>query len=318
LELALIDFRYHLVSLVAVFMALATGILVGSSLLNQSLIDQQRSDIARLGGEKEGLRQDVAALQGQVNYRDQYLTELRETLLPGRLLGHRVSLVILPGASGKDADNLARTLADAGAQIAGRVAISDDFFAETGDPELAAKAKQRDDIIRRHGLTSVRSKAPATQLAAALLTRDLGSALEAGAQALLTELDRAGMISRVSVSAPGDLAVIVSGATPEKTTPVSDRRRGGAVALATAMDDLCSGTVLVGPAKDNDGAVQAVRKDASAAEVVSTVDSIDTPFGQIAAVYALVEQLAGGAGQYGSADSGDAPLPRFRASTAKR
>jgi hypothetical protein len=51
---------------------------------------------------------------------------------------------------------------------------------------------------------------------------------------------------------------------------------------------------------------------------VSTVDGIDSPFGQVAVAYALVEQIAGGSGQYGGADSGDAPLPQFRVPAAKK
>ncbi len=301
-------------------MALATGILVGSSLINQSLIDSQRSDISNLRGERESLRQNLDAAQSEIAYRDSYLGELRESLLPGRLLGHRVSIVVLPGASGKDVDAMARTLTESGAQLSGRVTVNDDFFAaaDTEDPQVAEKAKLRDETIRRHGLTTIKSKAPATQLAHALLARDTGTGLGADAQAFLTELDRAGMITRAAVVAPGDLAVLVTGGTPAKGTPQTDRRRSGTVALATAMDAASGGTVVVGPAQDNGGAVQAVRKDTSAAEQVSTVDSVETPFGQIATVYALVEQIAGGAGQYGSADSGDTPLPRFRASTTKR
>ncbi|MGQ0844405.1 MAG: copper transporter [Sporichthyaceae bacterium] len=305
-------------SLVAVFMALATGILVGSSLINQSLIDSQRSDISALRGEKDSLRQSLDAAQGEVAYRDSYLTELRETLLPGRLLGHRVSLVVMPGANGKDVDALARTLTESGAQISGRIALSDDFFAESGDADLAAKAKLRDETVRRHALPSVRSKAPAAQLAAALLTKDAGRTLDADAEGLLTELDRAGFLSRAAVAAPGDLAILITGATPPKATPQTDRRRSGSVDLAAAMDAASNGAVVVGPTQDTNGSVQSVRKEASVASVVSTVDSVDTPFGQIATVYALVEQIAGGAGQYGSADAGDAPLPRFRASTTRR
>lgn len=299
-------------------MALATGILVGSSLLNQELLDQQRADNVNLGAQREALRRELDATAGELAYRDNYLDELRETLLPDRLVGHRVSLVAMPGASGKDVDALARTLVDSGAQLAGRIVLSDDLFADAEIAELAGKAKLRDDTFRKHALSNVKNKAPAAQLAAALLTKESGRALEPAAEGLLTELDRAGMISRVAIAAPGDLAVLVTGPTPTKGTPTTDRRRSGSVALAAAMDSASKGTVVVGPAQDSSGAVQAVRKEAAVAEVVSTVDSVETPFGQVATVYALVEQIAGGAGQYGSANAGDAPLPRLRASTAKR
>ena len=61
-----------------------------------------------------------------------------------------------------------------------------------------------------------------------------------------------------------------------------------------------------------------VRHDGALSATVSTVDGVDSPFGQVAAAYALVEQIAGGAGQYGAADSGDGVLPQFRAPAAKK
>ena len=49
---------------------------------------------------------------------------------------------------------------------------------------------------------------------------------------------------------------------------------------------------------------------------VSTVDTADSPFGRVATAYALVEQIAGGSGQYGSGDAADSPLPEFRGAPA--
>ncbi|HVE28135.1 MAG TPA: copper transporter, partial [Sporichthya sp.] len=72
----MVSFRYHLVSLIAVFMAFATGILVGSSLLNQSLLDSQRATISQQNAEKDNLRRDLDTLRSEVIYRDQYLNNL--------------------------------------------------------------------------------------------------------------------------------------------------------------------------------------------------------------------------------------------------
>jgi hypothetical protein len=307
------------VSLIAVFMALATGILVGSSLLNQSLIDSQRSTIASFAAEKDSLRKDLAGAQGEVNYRDNYLASLHSTLLTGRLIGHRVVLVVAPGAARRDVDALAKTFTEAGAQLVGRVHISDDFFATADDPAGATKAASREAAIKRLALPDVKSKSPEAQLAGALLTKEAARSLEPAADALLTELDADGLISRDQVTDRGDLAVLICGTPSDKPTPVDDRTTAGLVKVAAALDAAGSGAVVAGPSDGAaDGLLAAVRRDGAVSAMVSTVDGVQSPFGQVAAAYALVEQIAGGAGQYGAADSGDAALPQFRAPAAKK
>jgi hypothetical protein len=307
------------VSLIAVFMALATGILVGSSLLNQSLIDSQRSTIASFAAEKDSLRKDLATAQGQVSYRDSYLASLHSTLLTGRLIGHRVVLVVGPGAARRDVDALAKTFNEAGAQLVGRVHISDDFFATAADPNGVNKAALREAAIKRFALPDVKSKSPEAQLAGALLTKEPSRTLEPAADALLSQLDTDGLISRDEVTDRGDLAVLVCGTPPDKPTPVNDRTTAGLVKLAAALDSAGGGAVVAGPSEAAaNGLLAAVRRDGAVSAMVSTVDGVESPFGQVAAAYALVEQIAGGAGQYGASDSGDAALPQFRAPAVKK
>ena len=324
----MIDFRYHVVSLVAVLLALATGILVGSSLLNQSLIDSQAATISSFRDEKDTLRSDLALAQSQVAYRDAYLGSLNSTLLPSRLIGQRVSLVLLPDADAKDADDLAKTLVEAGAQIANRISLTSDFFDEKGvdkpsDAKAGAdappaeevdKAAERDALVRRYALPDVKGKDADSQLAAALLSKIPGRTLDAAAGTLLGQLERTGFIHRETGADRGDVAVAVAGTPPDKPTDEFNRNRSGAVTLVGALDAAGRGTVLAGPLKAAaGGAIESVRKSATTSSDVSTVDSLDSPFGRVAVAYALVEQLAGGSGQYGSGAAADSPLPQFRA-----
>lgn len=330
----MIDFRYHVVSLVAVLLALATGILVGSSLLNQSLIDSQRATISSFAGEKDALREELALAQGQVTYRDNYLGSLRSTLLPSRLLGQRVSLVLLPGSDAEIADELSKTLVEAGAQVANRIAVTSDFFDEPGpdkpeekedDGEDAGsgssdkpavetdKAAERDVLVRRYALPAVKSKDADAQLAGALMSKVPGATLDAAANTLLGQLDKAGFIQRDASPDRGDVAVLIAAAPPEEPKDEFNRNRAGAVELAAAMDAAGRGTVVAGPVESAaGGAIESVRKSAKTSSDVSTVDSVDSPFGLVAVAYALVEQLAGASGQYGAGDAADSALPQFR------
>jgi hypothetical protein len=52
----LISFRYHLVSIIAVFLALALGILVGTTGLNGAILSDLKKQVRTLRGETSSLR----------------------------------------------------------------------------------------------------------------------------------------------------------------------------------------------------------------------------------------------------------------------
>ncbi|MGQ0624509.1 MAG: copper transporter [Sporichthyaceae bacterium] len=309
----MIDFRYHLVSLVAVFMALATGILVGSSLLNQSLIDSQRSTISSLDAEKAALRRALDSSREQLRFREEYLRALEVDLLGQRLAGRRVVLVLAPDASGNDADALDELLIGAGAQVSGQVRLDEDFFATKDDPrDLAVRGEARDAIVRARPISGVvgvpGSGIADTHLAAALLSPTPGGELPAEAKALLADLDRADFVDAGSLDTVADLAVVLVGPTPEEAISSTDRTRRGVITLAAALDATGSGVVVAGPlGAAVGGALDGVRRASQTSDTVSTVDTVDSIFGRMATALALVEQLGGGAGNYGA--NADTPLP---------
>jgi len=316
-----VSFRYHLVSLIAVFMALATGILVGSSLLNQSLLDSQRSQIAQQAAEKDSLRRDLDTVHNEVIYRDQYLTELDDRLLAGQLAGQRVVLVTMPGASGGDADGIVETLAKAGARVTGRIGMDDNFFATAEDPrDVAAKAEARDAIIRKNPIPELRGQPAAVQLAGAVLTKGgADRAMTAPAKTLLQQLDGGGFISKSGFDERADLAVVLCGPPPDPALSSTDRTGQGMVGLAAAMDAAGNGVVVAAPTKSAIGGVMdAVRKADATRNSISTVDTVETVFGQVATVFALVEQMAGGSGHYGSTSDSDAPFPKANTQPGKK
>ena len=48
----MIDFRYHLVSLIAVFLAVALGIVIGTTALNAPILDDLAGEVAALAAYK--------------------------------------------------------------------------------------------------------------------------------------------------------------------------------------------------------------------------------------------------------------------------
>ncbi len=97
----------------------------------------------------------------------------------------------------------------------------------------------------------------------------------------------------------------------------ADQRRGAGAILTTLVrevDAKSGGVVLAGPvaAAQAHGELQAVRADAGATKVVSTVDSVDRVDGQVVTILALAGQAAGRSGQYGAVDAADGSMPGAR------
>ncbi len=92
------NLRYHLVSLVAVFLALAVGLVLGSVVAERGYLDEQQSALV------EGLRQDFAELRAE-NERLRaayeldrgFALETADALIEGALEGRRIAIITNEG-----------------------------------------------------------------------------------------------------------------------------------------------------------------------------------------------------------------------------
>src|SRR5436309_10960669 len=89
----MLDFRYHALSLVAVFLALAIGIVLGVTIGDSLLSDAERSLRSNLRADVVSARQNANKAQSEVAGRDQMLDQLYPSLVRDRLRGERVALV---------------------------------------------------------------------------------------------------------------------------------------------------------------------------------------------------------------------------------
>ena len=126
--LLVIDFRYHLVSIVAVFLALAIGIVVGATALKPKTEDFF-DRASRL--EEQQIKSQQAknrGLQSQVGS-DQAFAKSAAPLLLGNLLtDQRVVLVTAPGADGGTINGVTAALKLAGAKVIGQAQLQPAFF----------------------------------------------------------------------------------------------------------------------------------------------------------------------------------------------
>lgn len=316
----MIDFRYHLVSLLSIFLALAVGIVVGTTALNGPVLDGLRSSNTGLISDKRALESDVRDLQGDVDTADGLARALSADLVGGQLVDQRVLLVLGPEAEQQTADQLVRALEDAGATVTGRLALQSALF----DPD---QGQLVDDLVAQVVPAGVElPEGPAVgraavELAAALLVRpgqdDVDPDEAQQVVSAFEEADLAELSADGGTLVPATAALLLTGGSPAEADvdqDVQEQREAevaGLLLLSRSLDAGSGGAVVAGPSESTleGGAVRALRADGELDAEISTVDNAHRAVGQVAVVRALAEQLQGGVGRYGGAAGAGSPVP---------
>jgi type III secretion system FlhB-like substrate exporter len=301
-----INFRYHIVSLTAVFLALAIGLVVGTAALNGPVADNLSDQYGQATARNQQLRDRVDSLTTEVNKQEQFAVEAAPLLLTDRLAGKRVLVVTMPAVS-KSVDDLVKMLNLAGAKLTGRVQLEDKFADPTNNDQLLDLALSAAPPGVRGTLPS-NSNGPETS--AALLAAVLvgGTAVD-GMRTVLTAYSSQGYISVTGeITGPAEAVVFLAGPA---FVDQDAAKKNAAVLTVVDRFDQAGKIVAAGSGDGGDGnVVRAVRNDAALTKTVSTVDNLTTSQGRVATVLAVVEQIEGRAGQYGNSAGATSLLPK--------
>jgi Copper transport outer membrane protein, MctB len=320
-----IDFRYHLVSIVAVFLALAIGIVLGTTELQGPAYNLLNQTTGKLQSELGQVSSERDTAQQQATLGENYAQAVEPVVLRNLLAGQRLLIVTEPGAPASVVTAISNAATqDAGATVTGQIALASKFF-DNSDTTLDSLNQinlamaQADSIPLVTG-TPYQQQA-AQVIASEILTRSAGvrsstgapavTQQEATAQTMLEAYANEGFLTTSGQpSAPATLAVIV---TPQ-TAPSDGSADPVDQLLAPVAEELAassSATVVAGVTADSGpGSPIAVLRASSAASKVSTVDDADFVAGQTVVIQALARQLAGGsAGSYGIGTGASAVAP---------
>ena len=118
------DFRYHALSLAAVLLALAVGLLLGVAIGDSNLVSSAKNGIvAQLRRDVGSAQQQASQLQGQLTARSTFESDLFPIAVAGRLSGRSIGLIFL-GSASNQIDGLVRdTLPTAGGRLASVAAV---------------------------------------------------------------------------------------------------------------------------------------------------------------------------------------------------
>jgi Copper transport outer membrane protein, MctB len=298
-----IDFRYHLVSIIAIFLALAIGIVIGTAALNGPVTSALQKGNASLSDELANAHAQNAALDQQLNGAGTFAQQAGPLLLAHLLDAQRAVLIEAPGSPSAVDSGVIAALHQAGATISGQVQLQDKFFDTS-----ATTAAAMDGIsqgIKPASLTLTGSTAQqraAQVLASALVTKAAPGPVDASSQAVLAGFAGPGFLTfSGQPAARATLAVVITPADP-LTGPNASLTNQSLTDVAAAVSSASLAAVMAGPQSSTQagGAIAALRASDSANQI-SSVDDADLAFGQIVTVQVLAKQLdAHSPGSYGT------------------
>ncbi|WP_241731514.1 copper transporter [Dietzia sp. B44] len=310
----MISLRRHVLTLVAVFLALGLGVVLGSTSVATSIrdavVDREETTAAQL----ESTRAESAERRLAVDRLDDMAGELARPVLDGTLEDRPVLVVVAPGASDEDVSAAVDVIGAAGGIAAGRVTLTDKAVDPDADAEVQAlvanlpigDAPATDaDLGTQLGTAVGRAGLLRTEDAEPHLDDD-------DRETVLTTLSDAGLVEfEPGTLRPGQLALVVTGPGEAESTAVR------VASFARTLDREGVGAVVSAELTGAQGydAVTVLRS--SGEDGVSTVDSAGSDSGRLATGLALAEQLARGQGHYGLRPDATAAVPSLPTAPAR-
>ncbi|WP_406831129.1 copper transporter [Pedococcus sp. KACC 23699] len=309
----MIDFRYHLVSIVSIFLALAVGIVLGAGPLKEDLGNTLTSEVKNLRTDKATLRAELDQADRGTKARDDFTIASNRTLLAGRLTDTTVAVVALPGADAGLVKSTTAALTAAGAKIGSSIQVQDSWV----DPDKESFRTSLGQQLASAVGVPLDSQGTVIDavLARSLLSKAGGGST--GARQALETLRTGDLIKYSSDTVvPASVAVVVSGPVTGSDSAQRTARATALAQLSVAIDGAGSGAVLtstsaVPGATNVSSVVTSVRDDNDMSDVLSTVDDGEVPMGEASVVFGLLEQEAGKAGHYGLAGDAAASFPQL-------
>jgi hypothetical protein len=278
------DFRYHALSLAAVFIALVVGLLLGVAIGDKELVSSAQRDLrSSLRADVRQADQERDEAQARLREQQQFADAAYPILTKDQLRGLRIGLVVL-GDDDRAPDLIRKALQPTGADLSLVAVVREnvelsalaDRSRGTRYADVAQNTALLDDLGRRAGIQMVTGGRLVRQVRTVLLQTLSG---------------KFGGLDGVIVMRP---------ATAPKDKDAAKR-------LADLQDGIARGLVQTGVK------VVGVERRASDPSHIgwyrdrelSSVDNVDEPAGRAATVFVL----AGAQGAYGRGDGAQALLP---------
>jgi hypothetical protein len=316
-----INFRFHIVSLIAVFLALGIGIIMGTAVIDRAVVDRlerQQSSLRKSVDDVRTTNRRLAQeLSDEQDAANRLADEGSQRLLNGALTDTPVLLIGVRGAEADGLDDLVTLLGRANADYRGTLWLTKNFALE--------KENEVRDLAEALSETETSASALRTlaigRIALALRSTTRGGSTDPNDKTI-ANLRQAGFIDyspapggkadELPLLPSGTRLVAVSGAKAQ----VPDRQLMLPLVralVAARADREPVGLLAVSgqpPAdKKNDTFIGPIRQDSTLGGRLSTVDDIDDFSGRLATVLSLVDLGFGRVGDFGRGSGAQHLLP---------
>ncbi len=312
----MIDFRYHLVSIVAIFLALGIGVLMGSAVLGENLIKDLRNDLKDIRITNEDLREQTLSLEDQLDDSEDFASEVQPLLINGALSGRQFVIVQLEGTNGDFVDEIQSLIGEAGGEVTSviifleRASLSDE--ATVDQLALLLQSSESDPDRLREELGADFGDLIGKAALGANEEQPQGPTAQGRLNELATQLQEEGFLETQVVEDQrlvneGATVLVLAGSDSEPPFRLNEFTRS--LGRSIAQNDVA--VVLAEASSSIWAAVQMIRSDDDAAALVSTVDDAGSPAGGTATILTLEQAIGGIRGRhYGVGSGAESILPQ--------
>ena len=211
----MISLRYHVVTIVAVFLALAIGLLAGSAFVEPELTDQLRAQTEDLRRQTDDLRGQLAERETELDALAGFVEAVAPPLTQGRLAGTPVVVVTRPASRTRSRPG-AGGARERGADVVTTVSATDQLVSEDpatqeelaimlGEPTAPARSSTLAAQALAERLSAPRSPLAEQDLLASLLSEGFLAPVDGGpSEATLEEIGATGQVVVVLSGGRGD------------------------------------------------------------------------------------------------------------------
>jgi hypothetical protein len=304
-----ISLRQHAISLAAVFLALAVGVLLGSGFLSGALLTGLRDESRNLRAEISTLNDRNNVLNEKLGSANAFDTKIAGRSVRGALAGKSVVIFRTPDAKDGDVDGVSKIVNQAGGTVTSTVSLTQEFVDANSAEKLRSVVNS--SIVPAGAQLSTKLVDQGSQAGdllgiALLIDRNPAVAPVDDTQrdTVLAALRDTGFIAYGSehIGAANAAVVMTGGALGDD----AGNQGVSAARFAAGLAPHGSGVLLAGRDGSSTGtaAVAVARADAAVTQAISTVDDVDVESGRITAVLGIADLVNGGrVGQYGTGHS---------------
>jgi hypothetical protein len=313
LVLTMINFRFHLVSLIAVFLAMGLGILVGSTVVDQVIVDRLDREISNVSHESNQIKGENSDLKNQVSRLNDFLRRSSAYAVQQRLTATSIAIVAEKGIDAGAVNAVLTSLRGAGANVPGVLWLDDKWRLDTakdlGSLQAAVRVTGNVATTRAAALRSFATRLAVPTAPGVRRVRDVIEPLRSAGFVDFTDGKKA------------DLT-----AFPERPARVliltgTDSHLSATDTMVELVQSLLAAKVptVLGEVYDAKGAgatvprrgasLEPVRGSPSLAKQVTTFDDAELVQGQLTAVISLEQVADGSIGHYGYGEGATEAIP---------